>query len=165
MMEINFQIDDPFQARIEPEPLQKALQVALHRFNQTSDSDTSPASSVTLVVTDNDTIRQLNADYRGVDAPTDVLSFENTPAPDFPQVDELEAGHLGDIIIAYPVAEAQAQAAGHTAQDEIVLLAVHGFLHLLGFDHDSPENKAHMWQTQHQVMIELGLGHVQPTES
>lgn len=164
MMEIFFQIDDPFQARIEPEPLEKAVRLTFHRFNQNTGSNPSTASSVTLVVTDNDTVQQLNADYRGVDAPTDVLSFENTPDPDFPQLDE-EAGHLGDIIIAYPVAEAQALAAGHTAQEEIVLLAVHGFLHLLGFDHDSPENKAQMWQIQHQVMVELGLGHVQPTES
>lgn len=164
-MEIILQIDDPFQAQIEPESLEKAVQLALHLFNQTFGSNTNTASSVTLVVTDNDTVRQLNADYRGVDAPTDVLSFENTPDPDFPQVDELEADHLGDIIIAYPVAEAQAQAAGHTVQDEIVLLAVHGFLHLLGFDHDTPENKAQMWQIQHQIMVELGLGHVQPTES
>lgn len=165
MMEIFFQIDDPFQARIEPEPLEKAVQLAFHRFNQNTGSNPSTASSVTLVVTDNDIVQQLNADYRGVDAPTDVLSFENMPDPDFPQVDELEAGHLGDIIIAYPVAEAQALAAGHTAQEEVVLLAVHGFLHLLGFDHDSPENKAQMWQIQRQVMVELGLGHVQPTES
>jgi probable rRNA maturation factor len=110
-------------------------------------------------------VQQLNAQYRGIDAPTDVLSFENTPDPDFPELDETEAGHLGDIIIAYPVAEAQAMAAGHTAQQEVILLAVHGLLHLLGFDHDTSENKEKMWQTQRQIMVELGLEHVQPTES
>jgi probable rRNA maturation factor len=74
-------------------------------------------------------------------------------------------GYLGEIVIAYPVAQAQAQAAGHTVQAEITLLAVHGLLHLFGFDHDTPENKKKMWAAQHQVMAGLGLAHVQPTES
>ncbi|GAB4415840.1 MAG: hypothetical protein Fur0044_10980 [Anaerolineae bacterium] len=161
-MDIFFQIDEPFQALVEPEPLEKAVQLTL-RF--LGNSYASSINSVTIVITDSDTVQQLNAQYRGIDAPTDVLSFENTPDPDFPELDETEAGHLGDIIIAYPVAAAQAAAAGHTAQNEVILLAVHGLLHLLGFDHDTPENKEKMWQTQRQIMVELGLGHVQPTES
>lgn len=161
-MDIFFQIDEPFQALIEPEPLEKAVQWTLQFFGKSS---ASSVNSMTIVITDNDTVQQLNAQYRGIDAPTDVLSFENTPDPDFPELDETEAGHLGDIIIAYPVAEAQAMAAGHTAQNEVILLAVHGLLHLLGFDHDTSENKEKMWQTQRQIMVELGLGHVQPTES
>jgi probable rRNA maturation factor len=56
-------------------------------------------------------------------------------------------------------------ASGHTPQDEITLLAVHGFLHLLGFDHDTPANRQVMWDIQAQTMAELGLAHVQPTES
>ncbi|MBE7471213.1 MAG: rRNA maturation RNase YbeY [Anaerolineae bacterium] len=161
-MDIFFQIDEPFQALVEPEPLEKAVQLTL-RF--LGNSYASSINSVTIVITDSDTVQQINAQYRGIDAPTDVLSFENTPDPDFPELDETEAGHLGDIIIAYPVAAAQAAAAGHTAQNEVILLAVHGLLHLLGFDHDTPENKEKMWQTQRQIMVELGLGHVQPTES
>lgn len=163
-MDIIFQIDEPFQSLVEPEPLEKAVQLTLHVFNKSFDSSAS-ATSVTIVVTDNATVQQLNADYRGIDAPTDVLSFENIPDPDFPIVDETEAGHLGDIIIAYPVAETQALAAGHTAQQEVILLAVHGLLHVLGLDHDTPKNKEKMWRTQYQIMVELGLGHVQPTES
>jgi probable rRNA maturation factor len=116
-------------------------------------------------VTDNDTLRELNEQYRGVDAPTDVLSFENLPDPDFPELDKVITDNLGDIIIAYPVAQAQALASGHTPQDEITLLAVHGFLHLLGFDHDTPANRQVMWDIQAQTMAELGLAHVQPTES
>jgi probable rRNA maturation factor len=161
-MDIFFQIDEPFQTLVEPEPLEKAVQWTLHSFDKSS---ASSVNSVTIVITDNDTVQQLNAQYRGIDASTDVLSFENTPDPDFPELDETEAGHLGDIIIAYPVAEAQAMAAGHTAQSEVILLAVHGLLHLLGFDHDTSENKEKMWQAQRQIMVELGLGHVQPTES
>lgn len=164
-MEIIFQIDEPFQPLIELEPLEKAMQLTLHFFNKSAGAAAADPNSVTLVITDNDTVQELNAQYRGIDAPTDVLSFENTPDPDFPELDEMEAGHLGDIIIAYPVAEAQALAAGHSAQQEVILLAVHGLLHLLGFDHNTPENKADMWHKQRQIMVELGLGHVQPTES
>ncbi len=164
-MEIILQIDEPFQTQVESEPIARALQLTLNFFKQTSGSGLVAAGSVTIVVTDNDTIQELNAQYRGIAAPTDVLSFENSPDPDFPELDEVDRGHLGDVIIAFPVAQAQALAAGHTPQNEVVLLAVHGLLHLLGFDHDTPENKEKMWSTQRQVMAELGLAHVQATES
>jgi probable rRNA maturation factor len=117
------------------------------------------------VVTDSETIKELNQQYRGINAPTDVLSFENIPDPDFPEVDQAASGYLGDIIIAYPVAEAQALAAGHAPQDELILLAVHGLLHLLGFDHETSENKQQMWDIQQRIMTELELAHVQPTEN
>jgi probable rRNA maturation factor len=116
-------------------------------------------------MTDKATLQQLNQQYRGLNVPTDVLSFENVPDPDFPAMDEDLLGYLGEIVIAYPVAQAQALAAGHTVQAEITLLAVHGLLHLLGFDHDTPQSKNKMWAAQHQVMAELGLAHVQPTEN
>lgn len=164
-MDIIFQIDEPFQAQIASEPIEQALRLTLDFFSQRPGSNPLQADSVTVVVTDNDTIQSLNAQYRGVAAPTDVLSFANTPDPDFPEMDEDTSGHLGDIIIAYLVAQAQAQAGGHASQDEIILLAVHGFLHLLGFDHDTPANKEIMWAAQAQVMAKLGLAHVQPTES
>jgi probable rRNA maturation factor len=163
-MDITFQVDELFQSQVEAAPIEKALHLTLDFFNQTAGGEPLTVNSVTVVVTDNDMIRQLNAQYRGVDAPTDVLSFENAPDPDFPEVDEA-AGHLGDIIIAYPVAQAQGTASGHSPQEEVTLLAVHGFLHLLGFDHDTPANKESMWAAQQQVLSELGLAHVQPTET
>jgi probable rRNA maturation factor len=164
-MDVIFQVDEPFQPHVEPERIEQALQLTLDQFNGTAGPNMLKPSSVTVVVTDNEVVRQLNAQYRGIDAPTDVLSFENTPDPDFPKVDEAAAGHLGDIIIAYPLAEAQALAGGHMPPEEIILLAVHGFLHLLGFDHDTPEHKQAMWAIQQQVMAHMGLAHVQPTET
>ncbi|MBE7551943.1 MAG: rRNA maturation RNase YbeY [Anaerolineales bacterium] len=164
-MDIIFQIDEPFPPHVEPDRIEQALQLTLDQFNRTAGSNRVTANSVTVVVTDNELVQQLNAQYRSVDAPTDVLSFENTPDPDFPELDEAAAGHLGDIIIAYPVAEAQALAGGHRPSEEITLLAVHGFLHLLGFDHDTPDHKQAMWAIQKQVMAHLGLAHVQPTET
>jgi probable rRNA maturation factor len=162
-MELIWQIDQPFWQHIEPERLEQAFQPALPLLDKLA---LPPAAHiVTVVVTGSDPIRQLNQQYLGIDAPTDVLSFENVADPDFPNLDPAEAAHLGEVIIAYPIAEAQALAAGHTPLEEVILLAVHGMLHLLGFDHDTPENKQAMWAAQRQIMAELGLVHIQPTET
>jgi probable rRNA maturation factor len=160
MLEVDLEIDEPFAAGLETSRLAEAVRLTLDRFNR-SLADRSSAT-VTVVITHTETIQQLNQQYRGIAAPTDVLSFENTPDPDFPMSD---SGHLGDLIIAYPVAQAQAEAAGHTPEEEIILLAVHGALHLSGFDHATPAGKERMWAAQGQVMESLGLAHVQPTES
>jgi probable rRNA maturation factor len=158
-VEIILEIDEPFAGQLNPASLEKTLLTA---FNLCPPPPAvAQTGTVTVVITDNDTVQQLNQQYRGINAPTDVLSFENTPDPDFPAGDT----HLGDIIIAYPVAEAQAQTAGHAASSEVTLLAVHGALHLLGFDHDTPAHKNKMWATQLQIMTALGLAHIQPTES
>ena len=135
-MEIVIQIDEPFSAVINPEQIEQAI---LTTVRLCPAPRTNEAGTVSVVITDNDTVRQLNYQYRGIDTPTDVLSFEDIPVSDFPG-DESQK-HLGDIIIAYPVAESQASAAGHTALEEVTLLAVHGTLHVLGFDHETPVSK------------------------
>ncbi|HVO41021.1 MAG TPA: rRNA maturation RNase YbeY, partial [Aggregatilineales bacterium] len=94
-------------------------------------------AALTLVLTDDERVRELNAEYRDVDAPTDVLSFPTDPLPD--EIAEGEVYYLGDLVAAYPYTVSQAQEAGHAPEDEFVLLAVHGTLHLLGYDHDNPE--------------------------
>jgi probable rRNA maturation factor len=84
---------------------------------------------LTLVLVGDDAIRRLNRTFRGKDKPTDVLSFpimERTPEGEF---------HMGDIMISVPRAEKQAHDLGHSLRHEIEFLAVHGFLHLLGFEH------------------------------
>jgi probable rRNA maturation factor len=165
-MDITLEIDQAFQQNVDPDLIERAVRSTLHYFlNQASPSAAPPARAVTIVITDNETIQQLNHQYRGIAAPTDVLSFENVLDADFPELDPTLAGHLGDIIIAYPVAQAQALAGGHTPQDEVILLTVHGLLHLLGFDHDTPESQEKMWTVQNQIMTQLGLAHIQPTEN
>jgi probable rRNA maturation factor len=158
-MNVFFEIDPSFAAPgVEQERLEEAVQATLVQFYP----DGVPAhATVNVVITDAETIRQLNHQYLGINMPTDVLSFANMPDPDFPVG---EANHLGDIVIAYPVVEEQAQNAGHTPQEELILLAVHGSLHLAGFDHDTTGRKEVMWAAQRRVMERLGLGHVQPTE-
>ena len=156
-MEINIQIDESFAPSINPESIEEAIATTVRFCN--SFSGLVKACSISVVITDNDTIRAFNRQYRDIDAPTDVLSFQNPPDPEFPNA----LDHLGDIIIAYPVAEVQAQIAGHTALEEIILLTVHGVLHLFGFHHDTPATKNKMWAIQRQIMTELGLAHIQPT--
>lgn len=111
--------------------------------------------SLTIVIADDAYVAQLNQQFRGIDSPTDVLSF---PA-DMPEVDEDEPPYLGDIVIAYPYALAQAQREGHDADDSFALLVVHGTLHLLGYDHDTPENRAEMWAAQEKALLAL---HISP---
>jgi len=155
-MDILIHIEESFETLIDSGAIEKAV---TETFRQWSTS----AGSVSVVVTDSHTIQQLNAQYRGIAAPTDVLSFENEADPDFPN--PTPSHHLGDIIIAYPVAEQQAAAAGHTPAEEILLLTIHGALHLLGFDHDTPARKAAMWQAQRYIMNTLNLAHIHPTEN
>jgi probable rRNA maturation factor len=157
-VDIVIQIDAPFSAIVKPEQIEQAVLTAFHLCPIPKGNE---AGTVSVVITDNDTVQQLNYQYRDIDAPTDVLSFESIPDPDFPG-DESQV-HLGDIVIAYPMAESQAATAGHTPLEEVILLAVHGTLHLLGFDHDSPISKKEMWTVQHRIMVELGLDHIQPT--
>lgn len=93
-------------------------------------------TDVTLTFVTNERIHELNRDYRGMDKPTDVLSFEcdNVPFED-EVVDEAQEYELGDVIIATDVALSQTQEFGTTFEEEVTLLTVHGLLHLCGYDH------------------------------
>ncbi len=117
---------------------------------------------ITLVVTDDAQVRELNARYRGVDSATDVLAFPaRGPAPSHtgPEkrfVEPQEAAkYLGDVIIAYPRASAQAEAAAHPMANELRLLVVHGTLHLLGYGHATPEEETAMWARQEKILAGL----------
>lgn len=114
----------------------------------------SSEAALTIVLTDDAHVTQLNQQFRGVDAPTDVLSF---PADAPPIIEPDEPLYLGDLVIAYPYASAQAQNLGHTESDSLALLVIHGILHLLGFDHDTPENRADMWAAQASVLAQLNI--------
>ena len=113
------------------------------------------SADMTIVLTDDAQLHELNREYLGVDAPTDVLSFpasESDPETGTP--------YLGDILISIPRAKQQAEASGHSVEDEVQLLVVHGTLHLLGHDHAEAAEKARMWKAQAEVMSSLGLSHV-----
>jgi len=148
---IHLHIDPAYAGRINRARLRRAIRLAIdcggnHR-----------GVELTVVVTDDAEVKRLNHTHRGVDAPTDVLSFGFADAGEpFPSSPALTA-YLGDIVIAYPRAEEQAADYGHTADDELLLLAVHGALHLLGYDHEKLSARAQMWRVQKAVLARLGI--------
>jgi probable rRNA maturation factor len=150
---VHVQIEEPFAASVSPGWLETAAEATL-------EVEGHRAGELTLVVTDDESVRALNWAYLGVDAPTDVLSFGGEP-PEF--VSAPTAGeYLGDVVIAYPQAKKQASAASHPVEAELALLVVHGVLHLLGYDHVRPEDKVVMWERQGGILSRLGLAQVQP---
>ena len=120
-----------------------------------------PPLEVTLLLTDDDQLQALNKEYRGINEPTDVLSFESGET--LPGMKEDES-YLGDIVISVPMAERQARQGGHTLKAELQLLAVHGTLHLLGHDHEDPEEKDRMWWAQASILAQLGAEITGPPE-
>ena len=138
--------------------LERAAQAALKHQRQ------SPKANLSIVLTDNRQLRQLNRDYLGIDAPTDVLSFPASESDGSETDPETGAAYLGDILISIPYARASSKKAGNSLEAEVQLLVVHGVLHLLGHDHAQPREKARMWKAQHEILEVLGLGDVQIRE-
>jgi probable rRNA maturation factor len=125
------------------------LERAAHQVLGHEGVDTS--AEATLVLSDDAQLQDLNRQFLGIDAPTDVLSFpggETDP--------DSQALYLGDVIISLSRAQAQAAAGGYALQDELQLLVVHGMLHLLGHDHAEEEEKVKMWAAQTAILESLG---------
>jgi len=148
MPKIAVRADSAYRKKIDSRRLREAAQKTLAHESAPSRAE------ITLVITGNDEIRDLNRKYRGVDAPTDVLSFGEAEA----DARFVQAAYLGDVVISYPRAVAQAATAGHSVADELLLLAVHGVLHLLGHDHAGRAEKRKMWAAQEEILNELGAG-------
>ena len=112
---------------------------------------------VSVTLTDNAYIHTLNRQYRGIDRPTDVLSFALNESEE-PEIDGgLDVNVLGDLIISVERAEEQAADYGHSVRREMAFLTVHGMLHLLGYDHMEDEERAEMEAEQRFVMEKLGI--------
>jgi probable rRNA maturation factor len=141
---INLQIDDGLTLPVPASLLKKA---ALETFRH---EGVPQNTDITLVLSVDETLQRLNLEFMGIDAPTDVLSF---PA-DFIDPDT-KRRYLGDVVISLPRAQAQAPENGQSVQDELLLLVVHGVLHLLGHDHGEPGEKERMWAAQSAVLSSL----------
>lgn len=138
---------------ISLEMVEKAARAALAHQSAPADAE------VTIVLSNDVQLRELNLQWMGINAPTDVLSFPSDE-------DDPETGsrYLGDILISVETAARQAARAGHSVEAEVQLLTVHGILHLLGHDHAEEEEKAQMWAAQAEILATLGLGGIQPSE-
>ena len=146
---IDIQIAEQLDLSEDPNAVSKALETAAQTTLKLADADSSV--ELTILLTDDAEIQQLNNQFLGLDTPTDVLSF---PAGELDP--ESEALYLGDIVISVPRAQAQAEAGGHPYMEEMQLLVVHGVLHLLGHDHGEMDEKARMWALQSKALTELG---------
>lgn len=110
-------------------------------------------SEVSVLLTDNASIHDYNRQYRGVDRPTDVLSFSQREGEGADPHDPL----LGDLVISVERAQEQATEFGHTVAREVGFLAVHGVLHLLGWDHLEPDEERAMMAKTEEILAPLGL--------
>jgi len=141
---INFNINEIFEKEIPSDLLEKSAVLVLLDLSKEENVE------ITIAIDDDEQLRRLNLQFLGIDAPTDVLSF---PAD---ETDPDSGNHyLGDIIISYPRAVQQAQAAGHPIVNELQLLVIHGVLHLLGYDHVTQDLKNAMWSLQARFLNEL----------
>lgn len=116
-------------------------------------------AEVSISFVDNERIRIINRDYRRKDQPTDVISFALEEKGEG-EIDIIGADVpplLGDIIISIPKAKEQAEEYGHSFMRELGFLAVHGFLHLLGYDHKTVEEEKTMFSKQEEILNRFGL--------
>ena len=113
---------------------------------------------ISISFVSNEEIRKINAEFRNVDAVTDVISFPLGENGVYDRNPESGALLLGDMVISLQKAEQQAELYGHTLQREVAYLTVHSVLHLLGYDHvDSEEEELEMREHQRVIMKKLGL--------
>ena len=119
------------------------IEIAIANEN---DEELSDLGEVSVSIVDNTEIRHLNRKYRGIDAPTDVLSFP------------MDGYVLGDIVISLEKAVEQAEEFGHSIERELGFLAAHGMLHLLGYDHKDEDSESEMFTAQEEILEAVGLG-------
>jgi probable rRNA maturation factor len=151
---VGVQVAPEFEGLVREHRMRAVAQAALWHEGR--------AGELALVITDDEGLRELNRDFLGIDTPTDVLAFpaQETSGP-FVAAPEA-GGYLGDVILSYPRAEAQAHQQGHPVEQEIDLLIVHGILHLLGYDHATPGDKAAMWAHQDAILDSIWPSPEQP---
>ena len=132
-----------------------------------------PHTHVSVVIADDEVVRELNRLHRGLDENTDVLSFSFTHEGEYYGEEDRSAREtdidfvlpptendsvaLGEIIISYPQTRRQAEVSGHSAEQELAVLLVHGVLHLLGYDHEEPDDETVMKEAVARAMQQLGL--------
>lgn len=152
-LEINLQVDKRFIANLERNWLRSVIRKVIKTLGLTSPVE------VSLVVTDTEKVRQLNKEYRGKNEPTDVLAFAMISGKDkgksfvTPPDGVL---HLGEVVISYPQAVKQAAERRHSVEQELVLLITHGILHLVGYDHEQPNEAEKMRSKEREIMAKIG---------
>jgi probable rRNA maturation factor len=152
-MEISILIEEGLEFDLDAEWLQLMMEKTLIAEKVPSNVE------ISLVITGQERIQELNRDYRGLDQPTDVLSFSLSEQKDVIPSSFIGPPdgvlHLGEVIISYPQALIQARERGHSIKKELAVLIVHGVLHILGYDHEKPEMEAAMQAREKEILESL----------
>ncbi|ANU12892.1 Metal-dependent hydrolase YbeY, involved in rRNA and/or ribosome maturation and assembly [Planococcus halocryophilus Or1] len=140
---------------LDQEELDFVQKILEHAAKQEKVTD----SEVSVTFVTNEMIRDINREYRGKDQPTDVISFamEEMGEGETAIIGSQEPRMLGDIIISLDRTKEQAADFGHSFERELGFLAVHGFLHLLGYDHLTEEDEKKMFSRQEEILVSLGI--------
>ena len=160
MNKITFQYDNDNIISVG-DNITQAIEKAVNRV--LSDCKVETDCDIAVTFTDNEGIREINNNYRGIDSETDVLSFPmleyEKPGAIFASPDDFEDGKLvlGDIVISVQKAKAQAEEYGHSEEREFAFLAAHSTLHLLGYDHMKEDEEKIMFEKQEKALTAIGL--------
>lgn len=153
--EIQISVEEEFRGLIEEDRVKRIAQQVLKA------ESVAPPYEVSIVFTNSEMVQKLNRDYRGVDESTDVLAFymlpEKEPASSFILPPD-GINRLGEVIISYPKAVEQSREQGHPVNEELALLIIHGILHLLGYDHEKPEEEAKMRAREKELLEKISQG-------
>lgn len=147
--EIGIDIDPQFSDMVDEKRVQAlALQVL-------AAEGMAKPYEVSLAFTDSETVQRLSRDYRKLDEPTDVLAFSLRDRPDANCLFVMPPDgvtHLGEVIISCPKAAEQARQQGYSSDRELALLIIHGMLHLLGYDHEQPDDERKMKERERSLL-------------
>jgi probable rRNA maturation factor len=142
---INIQVAPHLGAKVDEVALRRLAAEVL------SQEGVAEQTELSLIITDDEALRELNRRFRGVDAPTDVLAFGSDSEEHFVTAPE-NPPYLGDVVISYQRALAQAEELGHAVVEELRLLVIHGILHLLGYDHQEETTARKMREREEHIL-------------
>jgi probable rRNA maturation factor len=148
---MSIEINNESGISVDEQALQRLATFALDHLH------VHPDAELAIVLVDEGAMEQLHVQWMDEPGPTDVLSFPMDELRPGTEDDITPAGLLGDIVLCPQVAEVQAQEAGHSTMEELLLLTTHGILHLLGFDHAEPDEEREMFGTQREILMGFTL--------
>ncbi|MGE3193658.1 MAG: rRNA maturation RNase YbeY [Microbacteriaceae bacterium] len=148
---MSIEINNESGAEVDEGALQRLATYALDHLHVHRDAD------LAILMVDEAAMEQLHVQWMDEPGPTDVLSFPMDELRPGSEDEITPAGLLGDIVLCPQVAIAQAESAGHTPLDEMLLLTAHGILHLLGFDHAEPDDEKEMFGIQRDILVGFTL--------
>jgi probable rRNA maturation factor len=143
---MSIEVNNESAIEVDEAALQRLVTYALDQLH------VHPDAEVAIVCVDEAAMEQLHVQWMDEPGPTDVLSFPMDELRPGTEDQPTPAGLLGDIVLCPQVAIVQAEAAGHSTRDELLLLTAHGLLHLLGFDHAEPEEEKIMFGIQRDIL-------------